>query len=343
MASTPDRAARSTLAAAAFSQLAWNTASVSNMSASKAFLGPTDLQPSFCVGAVRCIDAARLELMRLYSESTEAQRSDQDGWEQIQLSLREFARQWADLRPDLANLFSTRNDGLLGISRLTWGVGHIEGAHENRFPQGMLAQVAERLDAIGMEFAAMYAAASGAKRPEVGERIRVRLRELLVQAEEDNQPGPHSCADASVGTDDFEVDAPDGQLERRPTVGDVLATLDSGIASTIEPRDGLRKFDVQNDLARMVCRRSAAALAIRLRWVCIAICMLGAAVPVLMTFVVHWASGGLGQFAPAYEWPLWFDLWSCVGWWLVVCVQPLLYASMQREIAWMALKQVSTL
>jgi hypothetical protein len=93
----------------------------------------------------------------------------------------------------------------------------------------------------------------------------------------------------------------------------------------------------------MVCGRSAAALAIRLRWVCIVIGILGAALPILVIFVVHWASGGLGQLALAYEWPLWLEVWVCVGWWLGVCAQLLWYASMQREIAWMALKQVSTL
>jgi hypothetical protein len=100
---------------------------------------------------------------------------------------------------------------------------------------------------------------------------------------------------------------------------------------------------VQDDLARMVCGRSAAALAIRLRWVCVVIGALGAAVPVLVIFVAHWASGGLGQFALAYEWPPWLEVWTCVGWWLTVCVFLLWFASMQREIARMALKQVSTL
>jgi hypothetical protein len=82
---------------------------------------------------------------------------------------------------------------------------------------------------------------------------------------------------------------------------------------------------------------------IRLRWVCIMICILGAAVPILVIFVVHWASGGLGQFALAYEWPLWLEVWMCVGWWLAICVAMLWFASMNREIAWMVLKQVSTL
>ena len=72
-------------------------------------------------------------------------------------------------------------------------------------------------------------------------------------------------------------------------------------------------------------------------------CILGAVVPVLVMFAVHWASGGLGQFALAYEWPLWLEVWVCVGWWFSVPVQLLCFASMQREIAWMALKQVSTM
>jgi hypothetical protein len=92
-----------------------------------------------------------------------------------------------------------------------------------------------------------------------------------------------------------------------------------------------------------MCGRSVAALAIRLRWVGIVICTLGAALPILVVFVLHWASGGPGQFAMAYERPLWLEVWTCVGWWLSVCVFLLWFASLQREIAWMALKQVSTL
>ena len=72
-------------------------------------------------------------------------------------------------------------------------------------------------------------------------------------------------------------------------------------------------------------------------------CILGATVPTLLTFAVHWASGRLGQFALAYEWPLWLEVWNCVGWWLCVCVLLLGFTSMQRDIAWMALKQASTL
>ena len=152
--------------------------------ASKAFLGPTGLQPSFCMNAARCIDVARLELMRLYNEATVAQRSDQDGWEQIQLSLRELARQCADLWPDLVHPFS--EDGLVSITEKAHtdlpldvvDVGHVEGAHDHGTPQGLLAAVTEHLDAIGTELAATYAAASGAERLQVGEWIRIRLCEL---------------------------------------------------------------------------------------------------------------------------------------------------------------------
>jgi hypothetical protein len=128
---------------------------------------------------------------------------------------------------------------------------------------------------------------------------------------------------------------------------EVLDVLDSGIASSmmleLAPCDGPRTFDVQMDLARKVCGRSVAALAIRLRWVSVMICILGAALPVLLIFATHWANGGLGQFALAFEWPLWLEVWMCVGWSLSTCVVLLWFASMQREIAWMALRQLSTL
>jgi hypothetical protein len=228
--------------------------------------------------------------------------------------------------------------------------GHVEDAPDNGMPQGSLAVVAERLAAIGAELAATYAATSGAERQQVGEQFRARLRELHLQyahapQEEglsDSQPSPRSHTDASVGTDDAEINAPEGRLVRcRTTVSEVLAALDSGIVSSVKvelaPCHGPRTLDVQVDVARMVCGRPATALAIRLRWVFIVIGIL------LVIFAVHWASGGLGQFALAYEWPLWLEVWSCVGWWLSVCAFLLWFASMQREIAWMALKQASTL
>jgi hypothetical protein len=348
-------------------------ASQARPQAAKILLEPTSLQRSFSVGAARCIDVARLELVRLYDEATEAQRSDQDGWEQIQLSLRGLARQCADLQPDLVRRFS--NDGLalttenvhtvehdaleppstMDLPLDMVDVGHVEDAPDNGTPQGLHAAFAERLAAVGAELAATYAAASGAERHQVGERIHARLRELHllyahVPQEEarDSQPSPRSHADASVGTDDVEIDAPDGRLvRRRTTVHEVLAVLDSGIASSVRvvlaPCDGPGTFDVENDVARMVCGRSAAALAIRLRWVGIVLGILGGAVPILLILAVHWASGGLGQYALAYEWALWLEVWSCVGWWLTVWVLLLWFASMQREIAWMALKQASTL
>ena len=160
------------------------------------------------------------------------------------------------------------------------------------------------------------------------------------------RPGSH--ADVSVGTDDVDAESAAGRVAaRRMSAQQVLEVLDRGIPSAmaiaLRAKHGTRTFDVQRDLASLVCCRSAAALAIRLRWPCIAIAALGATVPALLILSVHWANGGLGQFAFAYAWPLWLEVWLCVGWWLSVGVLFLWYASMQREIAWMALKQVSTM
>ena len=241
------------------------------------------------------------------------------------------------------------------VSPLDTGqAGHVEGTPTTCTPPAVLAAIAQRLDVVGTELAAMYAAASGAERLQVGERIRIHLHTLqlpyanMPQEGEDSLPSLGAYADASVGTDDVEVDVQFGRLTRRhSTVPEMLNLLESGIASSImielAPCHGPCTFDVQNDFSRMVCGRSAAALVIRLRWLFVTVAIFGAAVPVLVFYGMHWASGGLGQFALAYEWPLWLEVWICVGWWLCVCVMLLAYASMQREIAWMALKQVSTL
>ena len=331
----------------------------------KAPLGLTGLRPSFWVGAARCIDAARLELVRLYDEATDAQRSEglNDGWEQIHVSLCELARQCADLRLDRVTTFS--NDPALisddvrqaehtavepastVVLPLTAGnADHLDGGPYNRTPPGMLKAVAQRLDAVGTEIV-MYGAASEPERSEVGDRIRIHLRELQVRYAhtalegEAGQPSPASHSDASVGTEDVDVD------DRLGTLHAALSVSDLGIPSRmmveLAPVDGPRTFDVQDDLARMVCCRSAAALAIRLRWLVVASGTLGSAAPVLVIFAVHWAGGGLGQFALAYQFPAWLEVWYCVGWWLGTCAMLLCYASMQREIAWMALRQFSTL
>jgi hypothetical protein len=161
---------------------------------------------------------------------------------------------------------------------------------------------------------------------------------------------PRSYADASVGTDDVGVEARRIAIRRearRMTTVQVLAVLDLGIPSAMEvelrPKLGTRSFDVQRDLVSLVCGRSVAALAIRMRWLGVAICTLCACCPMVVMFGLHWATGGLGQFALAYEWPLWLEVWMCVGWWLSVAVGLLWYASLQRELAWMALKQFSTM
>jgi hypothetical protein len=105
----------------------------------------------------------------------------------------------------------------------------------------------------------------------------------------------------------------------------------------------LRLLDPSRDVASLLFGRAAAPLATRLRWSLIVICLVCVPTRVLLTFALHWASGGAGQFALAYPLPLWLEVWWCVGWWLVLGVELLWYASMQRELAWMALKQPSTL
>ncbi len=101
----------------------------------------------------------------------------------------------------------------------------------------------------------------------------------------------------------------------------------SAMAVELRANHGTRTFDVERDAASLVCCGSAAALAVRLSWPCIAAAALGAAVPVIVIFGVHWATGGLGQFALAYVWPFWLEVWMCVGVWLFVCVLSLWYVA----------------
>jgi hypothetical protein len=166
----------------------------------------------------------------------------------------------------------------------------------------------------------LYSSASNAQALELRVFIHRRLGGLAL--------GYRDAVDASVGTDDADC-ASAGPAPPNWTI-------------QLTSPDGTRLFDVQHDLASLVCGRSAVTLSLRLQWPYIAIAVLGAAVPFLVIFAVHWANGGLGQFALAYEWPLWLELWYCVGWWLMVGVVLLWYASMQRKLAWMALKQFST-
>ena len=153
-------------------------------------------------------------------------------------------------------------------------------------------------------------------------------------------------ADASVDEAGPHV-AADRFTARRLSVQQVLEVLDrrNPTAMMVELRatQGIRTFDVQRDVASLVCCRSAAALAIRLWWPSIVLGILGTGVPFSVIYTLHWANGGLGQFALAYTWPLWLEVWICLGFWLFVCVLLLWYASMQRDLAWMALKQLSTL
>jgi hypothetical protein len=135
--------------------------------------------------------------------------------------------------------------------------------------------------------------------------------------------------DANVGTDD------DWQADD--------ATPITGMLIELTAVDSAYLLDTSRDLASMLCGRNAVALATLWRWPCVAILVLGAAAPVILSFVLHWANGGVGQFAPAYYWPMWLDMWVSVGWSFAVLVLLLWYATLQRELAWMSLKQVSTM
>jgi hypothetical protein len=110
----------------------------------------------------------------------------------------------------------------------------------------------------------------------------------------------------------------------------------------LTPKHGPLMLDVSCDMMSLLCCRPVAPLVVRLRWLLITLGILGAPLPTLTVFVVHWATGGVGQFALAYEWPLWLEVWFCVGWWISVGVLLMMYGSLQREVAWMALKQVAT-
>ncbi len=131
------------------------------------------------------------------------------------------------------------------------------------------------------------------------------------------------------------------------TAQHVLEILALGIPSAMQieltASVGTLTFDVQNDLASLACGRSAAALAIRLRWQSVAIATLGAVASTAAVIIVHWANGGVGQFAFAYSWPLWVEVWNGVGFWVSMLPVLLWYSSMQRQLVWMALKQPSTL
>jgi hypothetical protein len=208
----------------------------------------------------------------------------------------------------------------------------------------LCARCALSMEESGTDLEARHYAVAAVERPD-GVQTHHSLCELVLQSTQDvrlavaDSSDPPSArqlgSDASVGTG---VDADNGA--GAPAT---RCAVPSGFTIELTPQHGTRTFDVHRDLASLVCGRSAVTLAIRLRWPCVTIGAVGAAAPVLLIFAVHWANGGLGQFALAYPWPVWLEVWYCVGWWLFVCVLLLWYASMQREIAWMALQQASTL
>ena len=154
---------------------------------------------------------------------------------------------------------------------------------------------------------------------------------------------------ASVGADDASaVDAVSASSLAAslpaPPMGPPAETID------LRAADGPRLLLLSRDVTSLFLGRPAASLRKvsrrRWKWMQLAgvlVCVLSVPAPTLVVFAAHWANGGAGQFALAYEWPLWLEVWWCAGWWLHVCLTLLAYASLQRDLAWMALKQPSTM
>jgi hypothetical protein len=108
----------------------------------------------------------------------------------------------------------------------------------------------------------------------------------------------------------------------------------------LTPVLGVRLLDRAQDLARWFGGLAAAPVAARWRWVCLSICVLGEAAPILASLGAHpRAKGGVEQFAPAtrtrygrlrlrlVEWlEVWFKF--CFSAWLNVCMLLLWYASL---------------
>jgi hypothetical protein len=113
-------------------------------------------------------------------------------------------------------------------------------------------------------------------------------------------------------------------------------------AARTVPVDGVRTFDVARDVASLVFGVSVADLAVRFRWPCIFVSIVGGVTPITLVFWVHWVRGGWGEYALAYPRPYWNDLWQAAGLWATVPVLLLWFGSLQRDVAWLALKQPST-
>jgi len=225
-------------------------------------------------------------------------------------------------------------------------LGRTSGDIEARPGQRSAATLAQHLDAVEMQ-----AVRRTIERPD-DEDSCSPMTERCTGADLDTRLGTRaaptaplagSLDDVSVGIDSTHADGVDADAAYRahaasfpPLPIDPVGTIEL----TAKP---FPRLDPSRDVASLVFGRAAAPLVIRLRWVLAVIASLGAPTPTIVTFAVHWASGGVGQFAIAYEWPLWLEVWWCVGYWVSFGVVVLLYGSLQRELAWIALKQPSTL
>ena len=175
-------------------------------------------------------------------------------------------------------------------------------------------------------------------------RIRISGRSIPPDSQASalaQAPAPPAVMEPGTGVDGEQLHEAD--WEARSPVGsalddDALPTW----AAEIVPVDGVRTFDVARDVASLVFGVSVADLAVRFRWPCIALAIVGGVAPIMVVFWAHWARGGWGEYALAYPRPYWNDLWQAAGVWATVPVLLLWFGSLQKDVAWLALKQPST-
>ena len=99
-------------------------------------------------------------------------------------------------------------------------------------------------------------------------------------------------------------------------------------------------LDPSRNIASLLSGVPVGGLVARLRWPCIILLIFSVCPPCILIFALHWATpGGLGEFALAYPIPLWVEVWNATGYWCALLVVLLWYASLQRDVVWMACQE----
>jgi hypothetical protein len=217
-------------------------------------------------------------------------------------------------------------------------------ADDARAPRsGLVDPLAQRLEAAGALLSRLQFVASSAEVADVRALVDVVAGELMLARERElgaTRPAVRSqgVAAAWVADDELPADGANAHAEVEPPMDGFVETIE------LSALQGARLLDSSQDLAGLVSGRLSVELATRLTTtrVVVGVGYVGAAVPCLVIFATLWATGGVGQFAMAYKWPFWLEVWFCVGWWICAGLLLLAYGSLHRELAWMALKQAST-